>query len=56
MDVKKDIKYVVRDFIGVNGGKTRLSNGQTFGEFIRNKKYGTNKEQDRTDDKECENT
>lgn len=40
MDIKIDKKYVVRDFIGVSGNEVRLPEGQTFGEFLKNKKYG----------------
>ena len=38
MPIKQDIKYVIRDFIGVNGGEVRLKEGETYGTFIRNKK------------------
>jgi hypothetical protein len=45
MPVKTDIKYVVRDFIGVNGGEVRLKDGQTFGEFLKNKRYASQNNQ-----------
>jgi hypothetical protein len=45
MPVKTDIKYIVRDFIGVNGGEVRLKDGQTFGEFLKNKRYASQNNQ-----------
>lgn len=40
MAITKDIQHVIRDFIGVNGGGVRLEEGETYGEFLRRKKYG----------------
>ena len=40
MAIKKDIKHVIRDFINVSGGGVRLEDGQSFGEFLKNKRYG----------------
>jgi len=44
MAIKKDIKHVIRDIMGTGGGIVRLEEGQSYGDFLKNKNHGkTNK-------------
>jgi len=48
MAIKKDIKYVIRDFINVSGGGIRLKEGENFKDFLKNKRHvKKNSENDR---------
>lgn len=33
--IKEDIKYVIRDIIGVGGGSVRLREGQSYGDYLK---------------------